>query len=219
MDADLAGATGVGGMPAFPPPAVPGVTRRGRGLAGAGGWAVAAQDFGFVPVPGGGGAVGVADQGPAHPVDHDVMVIPAQQDAVLQAGLSSAALVPQVVDLTRRGGLVAAAGPLAELVPQLDRVADRGRDIVAVPDIQGQARAGQAGAELLAAQEAGQPAWARDQGDSLADDGAFESLAAEPGRGGQQDLEDRRGTRVQGSRVGGGRGLPLVVVGAIGAAI
>src|ERR1035441_5196031 len=104
------------------------------------------------------------------------------------------------------GGLVAAAGPLAELVPQLDRVADRGRDIIAVPDIQGKARAGQAGAELLAAQEAGQPAWARDQGDSLADDGALESLAAEPGRGGQQDLKGLRGTGVQGSRVGGGRG-------------
>src|ERR1035437_6832594 len=130
MDADLAGATGVGGMPAFPPPAVPGVTRRGRGLAGAGGWAVAAQDFGFVPVPGGGGAVGVADQGPAHPVDHDVMVIPAQQDAVLQAGDAAVALVPEVVDLAGCGGLVAAACPLAELVPQLDRVADRGRDII-----------------------------------------------------------------------------------------
>src|ERR1019366_7349946 len=97
------------------------------------------------------------------------------------------------------------AGPLAVLVPQLDRVADRGRDVVAVPHVQGQARGGQAGAELLPAQEAGQPAGTGDQGDSLADDGAFESLAAEPGRGGQQDLEDRRGTRVQGSRVGGGR--------------
>jgi hypothetical protein len=70
---------------------------------------VAAQDLALVPVPGGGGAVGVADQGPAHPVDHDVMVIPAQQDAVLQAGLTAAALVPQVVDLAGRGGLVAAA--------------------------------------------------------------------------------------------------------------
>src|SRR5450755_4257221 len=96
-------------------------------------------------------------------------------------GDAAAALVPQVVDLAGRGGLVAAAGPLAELVPKLDRVADRGRDVVAVPDIQGQTRAGQAGAELLAAQEAGQPAGTGDQGDSLADDGAFESLAAEPG--------------------------------------
>src|ERR1035437_6270257 len=110
----------------------------------------------------------------------------------------------------------AAAGPLAELVPQLDRVADRGRDIIAVPDIQGKARAGQAGAELLAAQEAGQPAWARDQGDSLADDGALESLAAEPGRGGQQDLKGLRGTRVQGSRVGGGRGGRSGVTGVAG---
>jgi uncharacterized protein YciI len=48
------------------------------GLPGAGrGRPMAAEDFGFVPVPGGGGAVGVADQGPAHPVDDDVMVIPA----------------------------------------------------------------------------------------------------------------------------------------------
>jgi hypothetical protein len=124
-------------------------------------------------------------------------------------GDAAAALVPQVVDLAGRGGLVAAAGPLAELVPQLDRVADRGRDVVAVPDIQGQARAGQAGAELLAAQEAGQPAGARDQGDGLADDEPFEGLAAEPGRGGQQDLEDLGGGRVRdgrSDRVGGGRG-------------
>jgi hypothetical protein len=41
--------------------------------------------------------------------EHSVMVIPAQQDAVLQAGLTAAALVPQVVDLAGRGGLVAAA--------------------------------------------------------------------------------------------------------------
>src|ERR1035437_8693600 len=130
----------------------------GSGLAGAGGWAVAAQDFGFVPVPGGGGAVGVADQGPAQLVDHDVMVIPAQQDAVLQAGDAAAALVPQVVDLTRRGGLVAAAGPLAELVPQLDRVADRGRDIIAVPHIPGKGRGGPGGAGPLAGRGDGQPA-------------------------------------------------------------
>src|SRR5450755_2064564 len=49
---------------------------RGAGvLASAGGWAVAAQVLALVPVPGHGGAVGVADQGQAHPVDHDVMVI------------------------------------------------------------------------------------------------------------------------------------------------
>src|ERR1700676_45847 len=88
-------------------PGAPGV------LPGAGGWAVAAQDLGFVPVPGHGGAVGVPDQGPAHPVDHHVMMEPAQQDAVLQAGLTAAALVLEVVHLTRCGGLVAAAGPLA----------------------------------------------------------------------------------------------------------
>ena len=60
------------------------------------------------------------------------------------------------------------AGPLAELIPQPDRVPDRGRDIVAVPDIQRQARAGEAGAELLPAQERGQPARAGHQRDRLA---------------------------------------------------
>jgi hypothetical protein len=45
--------------------------REGAGvLPGAGGRAVAAQDLGPVPVPRGGGPVGVADQGPAHPVNH-----------------------------------------------------------------------------------------------------------------------------------------------------
>src|ERR1022692_2384734 len=84
------------------------------------------------------------------------------------------------------------------------------------PTSRGRARAGQAGAELLAAQEAGQPAWARDQGDGLADDGAFESLAAEPGRGGQQDLEDLGDGRVRdgrSDRVGGGRGGVTGVAG------
>jgi hypothetical protein len=62
------------------------------------------------------------------------------------------------------------AGPLAELVPGLDRVADRGRDIIAVPDIQGQAWPGQPRAELLPPQEAGQAARTGDQRDGLADD-------------------------------------------------
>jgi len=51
--------------------------RRPGGLPGAGGWAVAVQDLGLVLVPGGGGAVGVQDQGPAPAVDDDQVVEPA----------------------------------------------------------------------------------------------------------------------------------------------
>ena len=67
------------------------------GLPGAGGRAVAAQDLGPVAVPRAGGAVGVADQGPAHPVDHHLMVMETEQDAVFQAGLAAVGLVLEVV--------------------------------------------------------------------------------------------------------------------------
>ncbi len=50
----------------------------GRALPGRGGRAVAVQDFGFVRVPCGGGAVRVQDQGPAPPVDDNLMVKPAK---------------------------------------------------------------------------------------------------------------------------------------------
>ena len=142
---------------------------------------MAVELLGFVFVPGGGGAVGVQDQGPAPAVDHDLVVEPAQKHAVLDAGRAAVGLVPGVVDLARLGGLVAPPGPLAVLVPQGDRVADPGRDRLGVPDVQRQAGAVQAGAELAAAQEAGQPARAGQQVDGLADDGLLEGR---PGRGG-----------------------------------
>ena len=41
-------------------------------------WAVAVQDLRFVGVPGGGGAVRVQDQGPAPPMDDNLVVEPAQ---------------------------------------------------------------------------------------------------------------------------------------------
>ena len=47
---------------------------------------MAVQDFGLVFVPGGGGAVGVDDQGPAALVDHDLVVIEAQEHAAGEAG-------------------------------------------------------------------------------------------------------------------------------------
>src|SRR5580700_8805238 len=126
-------------------------------LPGARWWAVAVEHLGAVGVPGGSGAVGVQDQGPAPPVDHDLVVEETQQDAACDAGGAAVGLVLDVVDLAGPGGLAAAAGPLAVLVPQDDRVADRGRDGLGVADVQRQARAGQPGAELAGAQEGGQP--------------------------------------------------------------
>jgi len=76
------------------------------------------------------------------------MVEPAQEHAVFDAGLAAVLLVPDVVDLARRGGLVAAAGPLAVLIPQDDGVADARRDGLGVADVQRQARPGEAGSEL-----------------------------------------------------------------------
>ena len=143
-------------------------------LPGAGGRAVAAQDFGPIPVPRGGGAVGVADQGPAHPVDHHTVVEEADQNAIFQAGLAAVALVPEVVHLTGRRGLITAPSPLTKKVPGLDRVADPGRDIVAEANVQGLAGAAEPGTELPTAQKARQPTRARQQLDGLADDGLLE---------------------------------------------
>src|SRR5579859_2017574 len=128
------------------------------------------QDFGAVGVPGGGGAVGVQDQGPAPAVDHDLVVIAAEQDAVFEAGVAAVGFVLDVVDLARGGGLVAAARPAAALIAQDDRVADAGRDGAGVADVQWQARAGQPGAQLPGPQEAGQAARAGEQVGGLADD-------------------------------------------------
>src|SRR3984957_1471063 len=110
----------------------------GLSLPGAGWGAVAVQDFGAVGVPGGGGAVGIQDQGPAPPVDHDLVVVAAEQDAVLEAGVAAVGFVRDVVHLARGSGLVAAAGPPAALIAQDDRVADAGRDGAGGADVQRQ---------------------------------------------------------------------------------
>jgi len=91
------------------------------------------------------------------------------QGAAVDAGRAAVGQVGHMVHFTGCGGLVAAAGPAAVLVAQDDRAADRGRDLGAAPDVQGQAGPGQAAAELPDAQEAGQPAGARDQVDGLCD--------------------------------------------------
>ena len=62
-------------------------------------------------------------------------------------------------------------------VPGLDRVADPGRDIVALPDVQGLARAAEPDTELPAAQERREPAGARQQLHRLADDALLERLS------------------------------------------
>src|SRR5208283_5566448 len=65
------------------------IGRTPGGLPRAGRGPVAVQDLGLVRVPGGGGAVGVQDQRPAPPVDHDLVVEEAKQHAVLDAGVAA----------------------------------------------------------------------------------------------------------------------------------
>src|SRR6185437_1819495 len=92
----------------------------------------------------------IDDQGPAPPVNHDLMVERTQQDAVRHGRLPAVGLVRGVVDLAGADGLGAAAGPLAVPVPQQDRVADPRRDRLGVPDIQRQARPAQPHPQLPA---------------------------------------------------------------------
>ncbi len=74
---------------------------------------MAVQDLGLAGVPRGGGAGEVQDQGPAPPVNHDLVVEPAQEHAVFGAGLAAIGLVPDVVHFAHTGGLVAPARGLA----------------------------------------------------------------------------------------------------------
>ncbi len=126
-----------------------------RGLPGPGRRAVASQDLRLVPVPRRRGAVRVQDQRPAPPVDDDVMVEPAQEHAILDAGFPAASPVLDVVDFTCGGGLPAATGPLAVLVPEPHRVPDPGRDVLTEPDVQRQARPTEPG-----------PSWRRRRNDA-----------------------------------------------------
>src|SRR5689334_5663654 len=134
------------------------------------------KNLGLVLVPGGGSAIGVDDQGPAESVDHDLVVVCAQEHAADQAGLAAVGFVRGVVDLAGAGGLVTAAGPLAVPAAEPGGMADPGRDGPGVPDVQGQAGAAEATAELAAAQEAGQAAGAGQQFGGLADDGLLQGL-------------------------------------------
>src|SRR5260370_39419765 len=104
---------------------------RRASLPGARRRAVAAQDLVSVRAERHGGPVRIADHGPAHLVDHDVVVKEAVQLTILHAALAAAGLVGHMVHLTRCGGLVAATGPLTVLVPELDRGPDGSGDIPA----------------------------------------------------------------------------------------
>ena len=101
------------------------------------------QHLRAVLVPRRGGAVGVEDQGPALAVNHHLVVIETQKDALFGAGLAAVGLVPDVVDFARRRRLVAAAGPPAALIAQDDRITNAGRDGLGVADVQRQAGAAQ----------------------------------------------------------------------------
>ena len=81
-------------------------------------WPVAVHDLGLVLVPGRGRPVRVQDQGPAPAVDHDLVVVTAQEDAPGEAGGAAVSYVLDMVHLARRGGLVAAARPPAPPVPR-----------------------------------------------------------------------------------------------------
>src|SRR2546429_6296855 len=80
--------------------------------------AVAVQDLCLVLVPRGRRPVRVQDQGPAPPVDRDLVVKRAEQHAICGAGLAPVGLVLRMVHLARRRGLVASPGPPALAVPQ-----------------------------------------------------------------------------------------------------
>jgi hypothetical protein len=135
---------------------------------------VAVEDLRFVLVPRAGGPVRVDDKRPAPAVNHDLMVEGAEQDAVFHRGRAAVGLVPGVVHLAGAGGLGAAAGPLAVPVPQQHRVPDPRRDRLGVADVQRQARPVEAGPELPATQERGQPAGAGEQVGGLPGDRLFE---------------------------------------------
>jgi hypothetical protein len=76
------------------------------------------------------GAVGVDGQVPAELVQDDVVVPPAVVLEVGQAGVAAVGAVGDVVGFTAGGGLVAAAGELARLVPQRDQAPQVQGDVV-----------------------------------------------------------------------------------------
>src|SRR5580692_4322136 len=84
------------------------------------------------------GAVGVDGQGPAEFVQDDVVMPPAVIFEVGEAGVAAVGAVGDVVGFAGRGGLVAAAGELAYLVPQGDQAPQVDGDVVGLVQCQRQ---------------------------------------------------------------------------------
>src|SRR5579863_8231894 len=93
------------------------------------------------------------------------MMILAQQQAVLDAGLPAVLLMDDVVDVGDGGGSVAAGGPGAVLVALGEGVADRGGDLVGVAGVEGDALAVELGSQQGAAQRGGGAAGSGDEVD------------------------------------------------------
>jgi hypothetical protein len=74
-------------------------------------------------------------QGPAHLVQHDVMVPPTIIFQPGQAGAAAVGPVDHVVRLAGGRRLIAAAGELAPLVPQRDQAPQVDRDVVGLADV------------------------------------------------------------------------------------
>ena len=99
------------------------------------------------------GAVGMDRQSPAEFVQHHVMVPPTVIFEVREAGVAAVGSVLDVVGLTARRGLVAAAGVLAVLIPQRDQPPQVEGDVVGLADVQGEGGSGEGFAEQVAAEE------------------------------------------------------------------
>src|ERR1700730_6749369 len=100
-------------------------------MAGAGSVAV---DGLAVRGDGGDGAVGVGHDRPAEAVDEVVMVGEAEQPEIPQRGLAALAAGHQVVGFAVAGGAVAAGGPLAVPVAEVDGAAQVAGDVAGGAD-------------------------------------------------------------------------------------
>src|SRR5580704_2006325 len=202
----------------------------GGWLPGAGWGAVAADDLavGALDLA---GAVGVDGEGPAEFVQDDVVVPPAVVLEVGEAGVAAVGAVGDVVGLAGRGGLVAAAGELACLVPQGDQAPQVEGDVVGLADVEGEGGAGQGLAEQVPAQEGGGAAGAGDDLQDLAEDlvlhvgervGGRGRVLGVAGGGAGQPGRDRdsgvRGVLGGGAVLGGGRGAGVLGAGSPGGA-
>src|SRR5580698_6567369 len=152
-------------------------------VASDGGCAVGAGDLA--------GAVGVDGQGPAEFVQDDVVVPPAVAFEVVQAGVAAVCAVDHVVGFAAGGGLVAAAGVLAVLVPQGDQAAQVGRDLVGLADIEGEGGPGEGLAEQVAAQHRRGAAGPGDDLQDLGQDLVLQLGQGVRGRGGLLGMAGR----------------------------